>query len=46
MSKCCAVALVGVAVPERGDVALVLGSGLDSPRNSGGVGGWCEGRSM
>ena len=33
-------------VPERGEVALELGSGLDSPRNSGGVGGWCAGRSL
>ena len=30
----------GVTVPERGVEAAEDGSGEDSPRNSGGVGGW------
>jgi hypothetical protein len=40
MSKVCAVRRFGVMLPERGEVAAELGSGLDSPKNSGGVGGW------
>jgi hypothetical protein len=39
MSKFCTVRRFGVTVPERGVEAAELGSGLDSPKYSGGVGG-------
>ena len=40
ISKCWVVGRIGVTVPERGVDEAEDGSGVVSPRNSGGVGGW------